>query len=116
MQWHPCMKTLSIVLILVFYLGCYWLGGHAPCGGFIGLIMGAVVFIIAKACEMAVDNRNLRVYQEVTKVVNEALRKDKENSHLAVEFHASECPGREGNHGRRYLFVQLNPSPTHELV
>ena len=115
-KWHPDMKTLAILMLLVFYLGCGWLGGNNPCGGFIGVIVGASGFIIAKACEKAVDIRNLRVYCEVTKVVNEALRKNKEHTHLRVEFHTSEVPGREGNHGRRYQFVQLNLASSNELV
>ena len=50
--------------------------------------------------------RGVRVYEEVTKVVNETLQKDENTVHLSVEFHDSECPGREGNFALRYQFVQ----------
>ena len=110
-QWHPCMKTLYIVLLLVFYLGCYWLGTIQY--GFI--CAWAFIYIGCWAFQYAVDNRNLRVYQDVAKGVNEALREDKD-SRVVVEFYTSEVPGREGIHSRRYQFVQLDLSPRKELV
>jgi len=55
--------------------------------------------------------RGVRVYEEVTKVVNEALQKDENKVHMSVEFHDSECPGREGNFARRYQFVQRASAP-----
>ena len=115
-QWHPIMKFLAITFILGFYVGCFWIGAHFPCGGFIGFIVAAVAWVIAKIFVNAVDKRNLKVYEEVTKVVNAALHKDEKKAHVTVEFHASEVPGREGKYGRRYQFVQLDLSPTKELV
>ena len=119
-QWHPMMKFLAILCLLGFFVLCNWLGIHAPCGGFIPLILGAVAFIVAKICEHGVDARNLKVYEKVTKVVNEVLQQqqqqqeDGRNAQVAVEFHDSELPGREGKLSRRYQFVHtpLATAPT----
>ena len=70
--------------------------------------------MVGKVYEYVVDMRNLKVHDEVTKVMNEALQKDAKN--LAVEFQTSEVSGREGRHGRRYQFVQRDRTPTKELV
>ena len=113
-QWHPIMKFVVILPLLGFYVGCYWLGGHNPFGGSIGLVIWGGAHMAGKVCEYVVDMRNLKVYDEVTKVVNKALQKDEKN--LAVEFHTSEVSGREGKHGRRYQFVQRDRSLTKELV
>jgi hypothetical protein len=78
--------------------------------------MLAVLDIVGKVYEYVVDNRNLHVYEEVTKVVNEALQKNETTAHVAVEFHTSEVPGREGKHSRRYQFVQVDSTPTKELM
>jgi hypothetical protein len=112
-QWHPFMNILGFVVFLGFFVGfVFLLGGHSPCGGFIWVIVGGVGFILTKVFVYAVDNQNLRVYAEVTKVVNQALQeKDKEHSLLAIEFHDSEVPGREGKLGRRYQFVQRDMAP-----
>ena len=76
-----------------------------------------MIYIVSLVYNHAVDKRNLmNVYEEVTKVVNETLRKDEINSELAVEFSTSEVPGREGNHGRRYQFVQRDIVPSETLV
>ena len=76
------------------------------------MIVGGVGFTLTKVFVYAVDDQNLRVYAEVTKVVNQALqKKGKEHSLLAIEFHDSEVPGREGKLGRRYQFVQRDMAP-----
>ena len=56
----------------------------------------------------ALDYRQLRVYEKVTKVVNKYLQQeDKKNDpQLTIEFCASKHPGRDGNRSRRYQFVQ----------
>jgi hypothetical protein len=110
-QWHPLMKVLATLLLLVSYVGCVWIATID--NGF--AIVYPLIYIMCYAFQYAVDKRNLRVYHDVTKVVNEALREDKDLG-LSVEFHSSEVPGRAGNHGRRYQFVQLNLSPTQEVV
>ena len=56
--------------------------------------------------------RGVRGYQQVTKVVNEALHKDENTAHMSVEFHSSELPGRKGTFGQRYQFVQRALAPT----
>ena len=93
-----------IISFLGFYVGFMWLGSMSW-EYFHGLIMGAVAWFIAKVFDNAMDKRYLRVYEEVTQVVNNALQKDEKKAHVAVEFHASEVPGREGKFGRRYQFV-----------
>jgi hypothetical protein len=65
-----------------------------------------------KVYDYAEDKRKLRAYDDVTKVVNQALQRNQKSSRLAIEFHASVVPGREGKHGRRYQFVQLDVPPT----
>ena len=110
-KWPPLMNIFWILLLLVFFLGCYWVSTTQ--GGFIVAL--ALIPIVCWAYEYVMDKINLRVYCEVTKLVNDALRKGN-GSRLEVEFHSSEVPGREGKHSRRYQFVQLNRSPTNELV
>ena len=110
-KWPPLMNIFWILLLLVFFLGCYWVSTTQD--GFIVAL--ALIPIVCWAYEYVMDKINLRVYCEVTKLVNDALRKGN-GSRLEVEFHSSEVPGREGKHSRRYQFVQLNRSPTNELV
>ena len=109
--------------LLVFFMVCHGGGGvHLPsCGGFLPLMVGAVAFFLGKICAQAVDRQTLQVYQNVTTIVNEALRQRKDagnNYHhvqVAVEFHTTELPGREGKLSRRYQFVPLlahNTAPT----
>ena len=111
-QRHPIVKFLAILLHLGVYVGAFWLGGHDPCGGFISWIVCVVAMIVGKVYEYALDYRDQKVYEEVTKVVNEALQKDEKKAHMAVELHASELPGREWKLCRRYQFVQKTSAPT----
>ena len=113
-QWHPILKVLAIPFLLGFYASCLWVGLH--CGSFTFLILLAVLDIVGKVYEYVVDNRNLKAYEEVTTLVNEALQKNETTAHVAVEFHTSEVPGREGKHSRRYQFVQVDSAPTKELM
>jgi hypothetical protein len=118
-QWHPMMKFLAIPCLLVgFVVLCDWLGRYAPpCRGFLPLMVGAVVFIMGKIGEYGVDARNLKVDEKVTKVVNEVLQRQQQP--VAVTFHDSELPGREGKLSRRYQFVHspLASAPTmNEMV
>jgi hypothetical protein len=50
-------------------------------------------------------NTWIKSYEHVTRRVNEALQKDENRSHLAVEFHSSDLPGRDKANSRRYQFV-----------
>ena len=108
-QWHPMMKFLAFLSLL-------WVGQHFHCGILMVMIVGAVVYNVGKVYDHAVDKRNLKAYEEVTKVVNEALQKDEKTANVAVEFHTSEVPCRERKGCRRYQFVQLDSGPTKELV
>ena len=101
-RWHPSMKCFAILVLLALYpvFVCLLI---IPYFGFLNI--WTFFYIVILVYEYARDNRNLRLYEEVTKVVNSALQKDKKTAHLAVEFHASELPGREGKLGRRYQFV-----------
>ena len=100
---------------ILFWVGwlvcCGWLGTIQQYGF---IIVGASPFIVFRVLKYRFAIRNLKVCYEVTKVVNEALQKD--NKQLAVEFHTSEVPGREGVHGQRYQFVQRDMTPTNEMV
>ena len=109
---NPTMRTYLTILLGWWVVGIYW----AIKIRFGFFILAASTYILAWVFEYVMDKRNLRVYEEVTEAVNEALQKDKGNSLLTVEFHASELPGREGKLGRRYQFVTPHMSPSNELV
>ena len=104
-RWNPFAILVFLALFPVF-MGLLII----PYFGFLNVCAFFVIVILVYA--NAEENRNLRAYEEVTKVVNSALQKDKKKAHLAVEFHDSELPGREGKLGRRYQFV----SRTEQLV
>jgi hypothetical protein len=108
LRWHLIMKCFEILIFLVTYPVFLCLL-FTPYFGFVN--MWAFFFIVRRGGVCAVDYRNLRVYDKVTKVVNSALQKDEKKAHLAVEFHDSELPGREGRLGRRYQFVLRAEQP-----
>jgi hypothetical protein len=57
-------------------------------------------FIYSAAVAHVLDERNQRIYHEVTQRVNTALQKDENTSHLKLEYHNAELGSR------RYHFVQ----------
>ena len=111
-HWHCSDKmTYKAILFLVGWLVCCgWL--RTIQYGFI--IVAASPYILLFVLKYGFDIRNLKVRYDVTNVVNEALQKD--NKQLAVEFHTSVVPGREGVHGQRYQFVQRDLTQTNEMV
>lgn len=114
-RWHPILKCLAILCLVGSFVVQVWIAMNVA--GFIrhiiSFVFGIVVYIVFKNYEYVPDRLNRRACEEVTKVVNEALQKDKKNkAQLAVEFHDSELPGREGKLGRRYRFVELALTPT----
>jgi len=113
-DYNPAMTCLlTILLLLGWGVGSYW-ASKIRFGFFFQV---ALIYIQIWLFEFAMDNRNLSVYEEVTKAVNQALQqKGKGNSFLTVEFHSSERPGREGKLGRRYQFVTPDLSRSNELV
>jgi hypothetical protein len=115
-QWHPMVIVLAILCFIGSYVGMVWVSIQV--GRIIGHMISFVyIFFMIKIYTSVLDRRNLRVCEQVTKVVNEALQQDKNTAHLAVEFHDSELPGREGKFGRRCRFVRLDLTPTRsELV
>jgi hypothetical protein len=115
-QWHPMVIFLAILCFVGSYVGMVWVSVQV--GRIMAHVIAFVYFVImSKIYTSVVDRRNLRVCEQVTKVVNAALQQDKNTAHLAVEFHDSELPGREGKFGRRYRFVRLDLTPTRsELV
>jgi hypothetical protein len=54
----------------------------------------------------AASRRRLASYKEVAQRVNEALEKDEQLAHLAVEFHDSELPGYPHMTSLRFQFVR----------
>ena len=102
------------LLFFCFLIGLHLgLSHYRYVSGSLFLAFTAYLLLKSTIDEYYLDYKFLSVYVEVTKVVNEALQKDKKHSHLAVKFLASEVPGREGKLGRRYQFFQLAvPSTT----
>ena len=118
-RWHPILKCLAILCFIGSFVVQVWIAlKDADILRYvISFVFGIVVYIMFKNYEYVPDRLNRRACEEVTKVVNEALQKDKNKAHLAVEFHDSELPGRKGNLSRRYRFVELALTPTrNELV
>ena len=110
-QWHPMLKLLAILCYLGLYVGCLWTWQHI--GFVLGLVISNVyIFIVFMVYERFPDRLNLRACEETTKVVNEALRMDKDTAHLTVEFQDSNLPGREGRLCHRYQFVEHALAPT----
>ena len=115
-RWHPSLKCLAILCFIGSLVVEIWVANQV--GVIVGQIISFVyILLVFNICECVSDRLNRRACEEVTKVVNKALQKDKNKAHLAVEFHDSELPGREGKLGRRYRFVELALTPTrNELV
>ena len=106
--------TKFIASLILFCMGLSFVllwHGTLPFGF---LLLVAPIIIVCWVHNIAVDRLNLKLCCEVAKVVNRALQKNKEHTHLRVEFHTSGVPGREGKYGRRYQFVQLDQAPTIE--
>ena len=115
-RWHPSLKCLAILCFIGSFVVEIWVANQV--GVIVGQIISFVyILLVFNICECVPDRLNRRACEEVTKVVNKALQKDKNKAHLAVEFHDSELPGRKGNLSRRYRFVELALTPTrNELV
>ena len=114
-RWHPILKCLAILCFIGSFVVQVWIALKVAdiLRHIISIVFGIVVYIMFKNYEYVPDRLNRRACEEVTKVVNEALQKDKKNkAQLALEFHDSELPGREGKLGRRYRFVELALTPT----
>ena len=70
------------------------------------LIGYTVLVCIGGALVYAASRRRLASYKEVAQRVNEALEKDEQLAHLAVEFHDSELPGYVHLTSPRFQFVR----------
>jgi hypothetical protein len=113
--FYLILQKLCVIWVISFCWGMVLGYGLGPIVGLSGCFWITFTFVSQippKVCDYAEDKRKLRAYAEVTKVVNQALQKNQNSSHMAIEVHASEVPGREGNLGRRYQFVQLDVPPT----
>ena len=99
---HPIVICFAILVFLAVWLVfiCLLI---TPYFGFLNV--SAFIFIVGLGNRHAVDNHTLAVFKEVTKVVNSTLQNDETKAHLALEFHDSELPGREGTLSLRYQFV-----------
>jgi hypothetical protein len=85
------------------------------------IILCALVVGVTYVLIRVFDRRNLRMYQEVSHRVTEALQKEDGSTDLVVEFTSSELPGRVPVNFRRYQFVRTlatttGPPPTTEIV
>jgi hypothetical protein len=83
----------EINYIMLIFMGCsiWWFINGS----------GAMAFVLMYATVAHVqDERNQRIYHEVTQRVNTALQNDENTSHLRLEYHNGELGSR------RYQFVQ----------
>jgi len=106
-QGHICLALFVVLFSIVFFVAIIW----ACFGGDLAIIFGVhfTFFVVGFFC--CIVGPCFKKYQipraceKVATRVNEALQQQEEKAHLAVEFHASELPGREGVLSRRYQFV-----------
>jgi hypothetical protein len=120
----PPIFGLLVAFYVVTYFIWYFFGGRLQTvilhpfvyAYFPPAILLACIHVTRCIIDGALEYRNLRVYEKVARRVNEALKKDANRSHLAVEFHTSDLPGRDKTDSRRYQFVTSNRSPKKEIV
>ena len=108
-MFHPMMRLLILVSFLSFFVGIFVMVYSQGAPWAWNVLFGcwlhsAVFFCVVLPCYEQYYHLP-RAYEKVVTRVNEALQQQEEKAHLAVEFHASELPGREGILGRRYQFV-----------
>jgi hypothetical protein len=118
-QTPPFVGFLFLFYVMSLWYCFFRVGQSAPENGYgfvLLVILWASIPVTGRIIDGALDYRNLRVYEEVARRVSEALQKDENRSHLAVEFHHSDLTGRETTSCRRYQFVTNNLSPKKEIV
>jgi hypothetical protein len=96
--------SIYCIFLLIFFSSGFWfvdVYGFLPFVILCALVVG-VTYVIARVH----DRRNLRLYQEVSQRVTEALQKEDGSADLVVEFTSSELPGRVPLNFRRYQFVR----------
>jgi hypothetical protein len=124
-QTPPIGGFLLFVFYFVIYMVFIWyyfvrVGQTIPQNGYVPVplvILWASTPVTRWIIDGALDYRKLRLCEEVTRRVNETLQNDENRSHLTVEFHTSDLPGRDKTNSRRYQFVKSGlTTPTKEIV
>lgn len=116
-QMSPILRCLIAVYFLAFLIFMMtWVWTLNKYGFKLVAIVYAIFNVLTYFISRAEDRRNLKVYHEVTRRVNDALQKDEQSAHLSVAFVDSELPGRSHVGLRRYQFGPTSSEASKEIV